>query len=309
MSYTIDQLRAFVVVAEELHFGRAAERLNISQPPLSRQIQALERHLHVQLFDRTRRTISLTPAGVGYLSDIVRSLELLDTSEENVRRANDGLRGSLHLGFTLIVGNIFVPQLLKLAADELPAVKLVLHEMNTARQPAALQDRTIDLGMSRPVPWAVGLHSKPLPSDRLLAAVPKNSELCENHVRTGASGLPLLPIVALDRQDFVMYAKNGPAYFYELLRSIFTLWKVSPRIVQEIVEVYTMLQLVDAGIGAALIPSSAHRWAGTNTQLFRVPELESNSIDSTLIWAKANRNPVLNRILELTDRLEFCSEF
>ncbi|MET3811484.1 LysR family transcriptional regulator [Arthrobacter sp. UYEF3] len=308
MSYTIDQLRAFVVVAEEMHFGRAAERLNISQPPLSRQIQSLERHLHVQLFDRSRRAITLTTAGAGYLSDIRRSLELLEASEVNVRRASDGLRGSVHLGFTLIVGNIFVPQLLKLAAEELPGVKLVLHEMNTARQPSALQEGTIDLGMSRPVPGLLELHSKRLPSDTLLAAVPKNFGLCRNYASSGASGLPILPVAALDGQDFVMYAENGPAYFYDLLRSIFTLWKVTPLTVQEIVEVYTMLQLVDSGIGVALIPSSARRWVGENTQLFRMPELEPHTIDSTLIWNKASRNPALKRVLELTDRLEFSSE-
>ncbi|GAA5228972.1 hypothetical protein GCM10025778_35110 [Paeniglutamicibacter antarcticus] len=135
----------------------------------------------------------------------------------------------------------------------------------------------------------------------------KNSKLYETYRSSGDDQYPILPISALDGEEFVMYATNGPAYFYELLRSIFTLWQITPRSVQEIVEVYTMLQLVDSGIGMALVPSSTYRWVGSNTQLFRVPELEQHTINSTLIWKTESRNPALRRVLHLTEKLEYAS--
>ena len=304
MSYTIDQLRAFAVVAEELHFGRAAERLKISQPPLSRRIQLLERSLRVQLFDRSRRTIALTAAGRTFHADVSRVLGQLDAAEHAAQRASSGLRGTVHVGFTLIVGNLFLARLLRAGAEELPEVELVLHEMLTAQQPDALRASVIDLGMCRPDLSSGDLRSRPLKQDRLLVAVPRHCPLAEEHLGPEPTALPVMPLAALEGQNMIMYAADGPRYFRELVSSILTVHGVAPRPVQQIAEVYTMLRLVDAGLGAAVIPESTSSWRGPETVLFRVPELEPHPAESVLLWNEESRNPALSRVLQLASHLD-----
>jgi DNA-binding transcriptional LysR family regulator len=296
--FTLDQLRAFVAVAEEMHFGRAAERLSMTQPPLSRQIQSLERNLSAQLFDRTRRTISLTAAGSAFLSEARRLLTLASAAAETARRTSLGLSGAVHIGFTSALGHVVLAGLLHEAAAKLPDVELILHEMVTADQLGALRDGTIDLGMIRPPVDDDELSFRALPPERLVVALPRAWQLVKAPPQH-EDGLSILDISALNGCDFLMYSPDGARYFHELVAMIFKLHNVHPRFVQRVTQVHTMLSLVDAGLGAALVPESGRSWASANTRFAEVPQIASFPTESTLVWRRESTNPALGRTLEL----------
>ncbi len=134
MVITLDQVRYFVAVAEELHFGRAADRLQMTQPPLSRQIQKLERAVGAQLLERDNRRVALTAAGVAFLEDCYRLLNTMDGAVAHARRVEGGSAGTLHLGFTAVSAIGLLGPLLRLLDAELPDVEVTLHERVTGRR-------------------------------------------------------------------------------------------------------------------------------------------------------------------------------
>src|SRR5687768_6515598 len=131
---TLDQVRAFVAVAEELHFGRAADRLNMTQPPLSRQIQKLERAVGVSLLQRDNRRVVLTDAGAAFLEEARRMLTIAETAGDRARRIESGAAGTLGLGFTAVSAIGMLGALLRQLSDHLPDVDVILHERVTAGQ-------------------------------------------------------------------------------------------------------------------------------------------------------------------------------
>src|SRR5690242_13633333 len=138
MMFEFSQLRCFVAVGEELHFGRAAQRLNMTQPPLSRQIQSLERILGVVLLERTSRSVRLTAAGRAFLIESQRILRLANSAALTTRRIASGTAGRVAIGFTAASGYSFLPSLVKLARTQLPDVDLTLRELVSGDQVEAL---------------------------------------------------------------------------------------------------------------------------------------------------------------------------
>ena len=150
MAFTLEQLRGFVAVADELHFGRAAERLKMTQPPLSRQIQKLERVVGAQLLERDNRRVALTAAGEVFLAEARRLLSLADTAPELARRVSSGSHGVVRIGFTAASTYGTLGRLLNVLARALPDVALDLAEMVTREQVAGLLNEEVDLGLARP---------------------------------------------------------------------------------------------------------------------------------------------------------------
>ena len=170
--FELMHLRCFVAVAEELHFGRAAQRMNMTQPPLSRQIQVLERLLGVELFKRNSRSVELTAAGDAFLSDARRIVRLAESASLTAQRAATGEVGSLTLGFTAASGYSFVPGFLRRARAVLPNVDLRLKEMVSVEQIDALLAGQIDLGLLRPPIRRTEFASRLAMREGLLAASP-----------------------------------------------------------------------------------------------------------------------------------------
>jgi DNA-binding transcriptional LysR family regulator len=148
--FELSQLRCFAAVAEELHFGRAAARLNMTQPPLDRQIQLLEHALGVGLFERTSRSVRLTPAGRAFHAEARRVLDLAEGAGLAAKRVARGEAGSITIGFTAAASYGFLPRLLAAARAAMPGVDLALKKMVTADQTEALSSGQIDLGLLRP---------------------------------------------------------------------------------------------------------------------------------------------------------------
>jgi DNA-binding transcriptional LysR family regulator len=288
--FELSQLRCFVAVAEELHFGHAAARLNMTQPPLSRQIQLLEHALDVSLFERTSRSVRLTSAGRTFLPEARRLLRLAESAALSARRIARGKAGSVAIGFTTGSSYSFVPRLVTLAKTEMPDVDLVLKEMRTVEQMEALASNRIDLGLLR------------LPIDRrrvdvvciqrepLMLAVPADHPL---------AGREEAAVRDVDRQPFVMYSPVEGRYFHDLLTSLFRSAEVDPHYVQHISQQHTVVALVAAGFGIGIVPETANilQAAGRGVRFLR---LRTNFVaELQAVWRQDNDNPTLRAFRDL----------
>ncbi|MBI3224979.1 MAG: LysR family transcriptional regulator [Mycolicibacterium cosmeticum] len=287
--FSLARLSCFIAVAEELHFGRAAERLHMTQPPLSRQIQQLETELGVQLIDRTTRSVTLTPAGIAFLPDARRILQLAESAALTVKRVPAGDLGTVVVGFTAASAHAVLPRLLERTRAKLPDVKLELREMVSAAQLEGLMTGEIDLGMARPPLKRPGIVSRPLLHEQLVAALP-----AEHPLVTQARQLTLND---LDGQDVVMYSPIQARYFNELLISAFTIAGATPRYVQFVTQVHTMLVLVRSGIGIALVPASAATLHPEGVVFRSIGAFRERPVELDAVWRGDSTNPALLRLL------------
>src|SRR6516165_2250826 len=148
--FEISQLRCFVAVGEELHFGRAAQRLNLTQPPLSRQIRLLEHQVGTQLLERTSRVVRLTAAGKAFFPDAARILRLAEEAASTAQRIAKGEKGSIAIGFTAAFGYGVLPEIVRRLRERAPGISLTLKEMVTGSQLEALHSGQLDVGLMRP---------------------------------------------------------------------------------------------------------------------------------------------------------------
>ena len=287
--FSLARLSCFIAVAEELHFGRAAERLHMTQPPLSRQIQQLENELGVQLVDRTTRSVTLTPAGVAFLPDARRILQLAEGAALNVKRVPAGDLGTVVVGFTAASAHAVLPRLLDKAREQLPDVKLELREMVSAAQIEGLMTGELDLGMARPPLKRPGIVSRPLLHEQLIAALPAAHPLVDITRQ--------LTVNDLDGQDVIMYSPVQARYFNELLVSTFTIAGATPRYVQYVTQVHTMLVLVRSGIGIALVPASAATLHPDGVVFRSIGAFRERPVELDAAWRGDSTNPALHRLL------------
>ncbi len=241
------QLRYFVAVAEELHFGHASARLRVAQPALSRQIQALEEELHLQLLLRNRRRVQLTPAGQVFLE---RCRLLLARVEDAVLAARSaggsGVSGSLSLGFVGSATYQALPAILRAFRKIAPRVELTLSEMTVHMQLEALTEKRIDVGLLRLPPKSEGLVFRPISREALMVALPSAHRLAQ---------LPALRLAALAGEPFVLYPDNPRPSWTQFIVGLCQQAGFQPIIVQRTVEIQTALSLVAAGIGLSIVPA------------------------------------------------------
>ncbi|NEY36785.1 LysR family transcriptional regulator [Streptomyces sp. PRKS01-65] len=287
--FTLAQLTSFVAVAEELHFTRAAERLNMTQPPLSRQIQLLENELGVHLLDRTNRTVRLTPAGRAFLIEARRILRQSEHAALAVRRVSTGEAGAIAVGFTAASAYSALGDLLETARAALPGVEILLQELVTRDQLKALSEGSLDLGLIRPSTTGPDLTSRTAVREGLLAALPAGHPLA-------ALDGPMR-IEDFDGEDFLMYAPIEARYFHELLISVFRLGRARPVFTQYLTQVHSILALVNGGWGIALVPETAARmrYGGVVFRQVRLPDPTPVELD--LVWRRSNDNPALHALL------------
>ncbi|MFF4685013.1 LysR substrate-binding domain-containing protein [Streptomyces sp. NPDC004059] len=180
ISLTVRLLEQFLVVADEKHFGRAAERLGMSQPPLSQSIQRLERGLGVRLFERGPGGVRLTSAGAAFVVDARRLLDAQEAAIERVRRVASGLEGDIHVGYVTILSHLYVPRLLRAVAEEMPGLRVHLHQDSSVAIAEKVRSGTLDLGYLRDASTLSGdLASEVFAVERLTAALPQDHPLAE----------------------------------------------------------------------------------------------------------------------------------
>lgn len=285
----LHQLRCFVMVAEELHFGRAAQRLAMTQPPLSRQIQMLERSVGVLLFERSNRNVQLTVAGQRFLRDARHVLAYTEQAATAARRLAGGEAGQLHLSFTAVSGYKLIPDLLGHAAQQLPDLNFELHEMVSGAQTEAMAANMIDIGFVRQAPAHLGFNSKLIQSEPMMMVMSDDHPLAQQ---------AKVAVTDLDQQPFVMYSPDQGRYFYDCIVGLFAMAGVSPRYLHYLGQTHSILGLVRAGLGVAIVPAAARDLYLGQLQ-FRILEGAQPRSEVYMISRSDNDNPALPTFLNM----------
>jgi len=247
------QLRYFVAVAEELHFRRAAERLHISQPPLSQQIRALEDELGFALLIRTRRRVQLTPAGEAFLRDARALLGELDGAVATARRIDAGQTGRLRIGFVGSALLSIVPGTVERFRASRPGVAIELRERSTVDQLRAVSAGIVDVGLVRPpIDDDGGLRAETVLRERTVAALPVGHPL---------ASLGRVSLRRLAAEPLVLFPRDQAPGFHDLLIGALADTGAGPRVIQYAPEMLTIIGLVAAGTGVSLVPASVGRLA------------------------------------------------
>jgi DNA-binding transcriptional LysR family regulator len=247
-SVTFKQLQYFVAVAEELHFGRAAERLGIAQPPLSQQIQKLEESLGATLFHRTSRHVELTDAGAMLLDEARIISQRIESLRRAVHHRGGNFAGSIDVGAVTPVLDTFLPDLIHKFTAKHPGVRVSLHEKRSAEQIEAVRNGLLDLGFIRLFEQDLSdLESLLVRRESYVLAVPKNHPLAKRKT---------IPLEALRDVPLIMAPRKARPALHDRLVACFQEAGFSPTIVQEAPSKRTEVALTAAGIGVSLIPES-----------------------------------------------------
>jgi DNA-binding transcriptional LysR family regulator len=277
------QLRCFVAVAEELHFGRAAARMNMTQPPLSRHIQLLEHAVGVQLLERTSRRVRLTAAGAVLQREADALLRHAARAEEAAARTGRGEAGRVVVGYTAVTGWALLPALLAAAGKALPQVEIVLEEMVSSEQLQALAEDRIDIGFVRPLHASPGLAFHRVTREPMLLAIPARHPLAkQERVR--------LPDMA--GQPLIMYSAREGRYFHEKIHALFAASGTQPNYLHHIGQTHTIMALVAGGNGLAIVPESARQLRFEHV-VFRPLWRKDVVAEVYLAWREHGRNPAL----------------
>ena len=293
MTTELRQLRYFVTVAEELHFGRAAQRLHMTQPPLSQAIQQLENSLGTSLFERTRRSVALTAAGRALLPEARRLLQDADGLKALALRAATGESGRLSLAFVTSADYSVVPQALRKFRLAFPSVHIELQEATTDVQLELLADRKLDLGiLIPPLPdkLKTELDYLPLISEPLVLVLTEGSDI------TRIKGK--IPLSRCADQPLIIFPRRLAPAFYDQILGCFRDAGLTPHIGQEAIQMQTIVGLVSAGMGIALVPQSVSNLKRPGVE-YRAFREHSPLVETGLAWRRDNDSPVLAAFLDL----------
>jgi len=272
------QLRYFVAVAERLHFGRAAEALHISQPPLSRAIRALEEGLGVPLFHRTRRRVELTPQGARLLEETRRLTGQLERTVHELRAMAGGGHARLRIGFVSLADYGVLPGLLKTYKSAQPGVRLALREMLSPDQAAALAAGELDFGLLLPpVAGAARLEHLVVQRERFVLALPARHRL--------ASGAGRIALREMAGEPFVTIPRQIAPRLYDIVAQLAAQAGISLNIAQEAIQMQTVVSLVSSGLGAAIVPASVAN-LGRRGVVYRELADRHPRLDVWLAWRK-----------------------
>lgn len=288
-------LRYFIAVAEELHFGRAAQVLGISQPPLSQQIQALEQEVGARLFERTNRRVELSEAGRLFLHEARLVLAQVDKAADVARRAQLGELGELKIGFTSSAPfNSSIPQAIFAFRQAFPAVHLNLQEMSSTEVAESLVDESIQVGLMRPLPLPDSLSVIELMREPLVAVLNAGHPLVEGSERG-------LHLAQLAEEPFVFFPRTYGSGLYAQLLNLARDAGFSPHFAQEAGEAMTIIGLVAAGLGVSVLPASYQR-IRIDGVVYRTL-LDQEAVTAVwLVQRKGAQTPMAKAFVELLTR-------
>jgi DNA-binding transcriptional LysR family regulator len=289
-------LRYFVAVAEERHVTRAAERLGIQQPPLSQQIQALERELDAQLFRRKPRGVELTPAGRALLDDARAILARVEAAVAATKRAARGEAGRIGLGFTSSASfHPFVPRVIRAFREAHPLVALGLEESGTTELVEALHSEAIDLAFIRsPVGDTAGVAVFPVLEEPMVVALPNGHRLAKSSVA--------LPLAELASETFILYRRPVGPGLHDAIVAACDRAGFSPTIGQEAPRMLSTLSLVAAGLGVSLVPASMSRLETEGVAYCRLDKAAQLAAPLNLAYRRSEASAAVRRFIALVQR-------
>lgn len=283
-------LRYFVMVAEELHFGRAAERLGIAQPPLSQQIKALEEEIGAPLLSRTNRRVELTSAGAAFLEESRKVLVQADKAVRAAQRAARGDVGQLEVGFVSSVVYGKAQSIFRLMRLRYPGVSLALRELTSEEQVEAMKADRLDVGLIRPpVAAAESLVIRVIWREPLVVALPRAHRL---------AGKRKIAMELLAGEPFLQIPRHVAPGFYDQFIGICAQAGFSPEVVQEARSTQTIVSLVAGGMGVSIVPASLQNLQRTGV-VYRPLRPPVPTSDLAVMWRPDDASPSLRRFLEI----------
>lgn len=282
--------RYFIAVAEERHFGRAAARLFMTQPPLSMQIRQLEEVVGVPLILRDSRPITLTAAGEAFL---LQAREVIRQADSAVQRAQLTARGEAgHLTIAVTSASVLslLPRLIATFKQRYPAVQVDVRELVSREQVDALVQSDINLGLVRPPIDLTILDMMPIQAEPIVVAIPRRHPLAD---------FARIPVEELHRTAFIRFDPISAAYFYRLAESLFHSHNIQPLTVQTATQLHTVMALVSSGLGLALVPEAAARIQLEDVVLRPLALDPPPMAELCLAWNRNDSNPAIVSFLEL----------
>ena len=284
----LTHLEYFIAVADELHFGRAAQKLHIAQPPLSQQIKRLENELNVSLFKRSSRHVELTKAGKMFLPEARAIVERAKLAEAALKKMSEGKSGYLSIAFNEPAQNTFLPMAIKNFMSNYPEVQLAINEAGINEQFAGLDDKSIHLGFMRPFGYDISSYSKKLVlKEKYVLALPENHSLCDNTV---------IKLEMLNNEKTIMFPRSIQPQLRECFDQELEHAEAKLDVIQELNSKRITLALVATGIAIAFVPESSI----TAMPGLAFRELESNlpPIEIYAIWRQDNDLPLIKNFLK-----------
>ena len=280
-------LRCFVAVAEEMHFGRAAQRLHLTQPPVSLAIKELEEELGVRLLDRTSRRIALTPAGQMALQDARSVLASADLMRRRVREAASGLMGSLSIGFISLPAFSFLPPLLRRFSHDNPRVKLSLLEGTTDHLIHEVESGRLDIGLVFQTPdLPASLQSRLVQREPLVVALPQAHPLARQAT---------VSVGRLAHEQFLGFERHNGALMFDAIVATCMRHGFSPQIFPAR-QMHTIVSLVSGGLGVALVPACV-KALGRDGVVLRPMRGEKTYVATEAVWRRSDQSPELQALL------------
>lgn len=293
----IRKMKYFITVAEELNFSRAAERLMMAQPPLSQEIRKLEEELGIQLLHRTKRMVELTDAGKIFLEGARQTLLQVDRTIKETQLADEGKIGHLIIGF--VDSTETVIDILKTFRERFPKIQLILREMTTDQQIKALYEKQIHIGFIRSKQNNEILVSEVCSEECLKLVLHEEHPLVSLHN---------ISIKSLVDEPFILFPRHFGTNFYDLIISYFWEHGVSLNIVQEAIQMQTIVNLVAAGMGISVVPSSVESYKKSGVMYKDIQE-NTPKINLYVGWRQDEKSVVLENFLTVVREVYTTSQF
>ena len=295
MSYQIEirHLLYFKTVAEELHFRKAAEKLFIAQPGLSRQIKQLEDYYKTDLFIRDKRNVKLTKAGEYLKKEIELFFNNLRNIQEQIEIISQGKIASLKLGFIGSAIQTILPQLLVELKHKQPLVDIALNELSNEVQLSLLQKNELDFGFVRITDIPLGINFLPIYTDHFTLVVPK--DYIKNNNKK-------IDISKFKDESFILFAKEYSNTYYDLVMSIFHDHGFQPNVTLKTVNALSIYSMVSQGLGVAIVPSSLKKGYQTDVEFIELDYLPQRTT-LAMVWNSHNKNPGIPLLIKIIKEL------
>ncbi|WP_378174631.1 LysR family transcriptional regulator [Aquimarina sp. SS2-1] len=288
MSYQLElrHFTYFLAVAEELHFRKAAERLFISQPGLSRQIKQMEEIIGAELFIRNKRNVSLTVAGEYLKKEIAYIFNHIDFTVKQTALIDKGSEGEVRIGFLGSAIQTVIPDLLVKADKKYPKIQFSLEEMSNYDQVKGIVSDELDIGFVRLARVPDGVSIKAVQTDTFSLVLPKDHFLDKNN---------FINVAQVADEHFILFSSDYSSIYYDKIMSICEDKGFTPIVSHKSVHAQTIFKLVESGLGVAIVPTSLQYGFDLNVKFLEIPDIPQRA-ELSVIWKEDNRNPALEKV-------------